>query len=270
MKNKKFYYLVRVSYLGFRYSGWQKQPGYKTIEGMLTRTIKFVLGEERSFKILGAGRTDAKVSSIDGAFELFIDHEPLENLDQLLNAFNLNLPADIRIESIEEVANKFNIIHSAKEKTYCYLFSFGSKAHPFCAPIMANYPEQLNITLMQEAAKLFVGTHDFKNFTARKDKKKSQTLRTISSCELKLNTTIVASFFPKDSYVLEVRGKGFLRYQIRLMMGALVCLGRNEIDLDGLKKMLNSDLDDFIPYVAAGSGLHLKELLFDNSLYNKS
>ncbi len=81
------------------------------------------------------------MSSIDGAFELFIDHEPLENLDQLLNAFNLNLPADIRIEVYEEVANKFNIIHSAKEKTYCYLFSFGSKAHPFCAPIMANYPE---------------------------------------------------------------------------------------------------------------------------------
>ena len=138
MKNKKYYYLVRVSYLGFRYSGWQKQPGYKTIEGMLTRTIKFVLGEERSFKILGAGRTDAKVSSIDGAFELFIDHEPLENLDQLLNAFNLNLPADIRIESIEEVANKFNIIHSAKEKTYCYLFSFGSKSTPF---LCSNYGE---------------------------------------------------------------------------------------------------------------------------------
>jgi tRNA pseudouridine38-40 synthase len=66
--------------------------------------------------------------------------------------------------------------------------------------------------------------------------------------------------------VLEVRGKGFLRYQIRLMMGALICLGRNEIDLEGIKRLLNSDLDDFIPYVAAGSGLHLKELLFDHSL----
>ena len=270
MKKKKYYYLVRVSYLGFRYSGWQKQPGYKTIEGMLTKTIKFVLGEERSFKILGAGRTDAKVSSINGAFELFIDHEPLNEIESLVDQLNLNLPADIKIESMTAVAEKFNIIHSAKEKTYCYLFSFGSKAHPFCAPIMANYPEELNITLMQEAAKLFVGTHDFKNFTARKDKKKSQTLRTITSCELKLNTSIVASYFPKDSYVLEVRGKGFLRYQIRLMMGALVCLGRNEIDLDGLKKLLNSDLDGFIPYVAAGSGLHLKELVFDYSLDNKS
>ena len=47
---------------------------------------------------------------------------------------------------------------------------------------MANYPEDLNITLMQEAAKLFEGTHDFKNFTARKDKKNSQTIKTIASC----------------------------------------------------------------------------------------
>ena len=266
MQKKKYYYLVRVSYLGFRYSGWQKQPGVKTIESMLTKTISFVLGETRSFKILGAGRTDAKVSSIHGAFELFIEHEPLKNLDALLDLFNLNLPADIRVESITAVEEKFNIIHSAKEKTYCYLFSFGSKAHPFCAPIMANYPEDLNITLMQEAAKLFEGTHDFKNFTARRDKKNSQTIRTIASCELKKNKAISASFFPEDSYVLEVRGKGFLRYQIRLMMGALICLGRNEIDLEGIKRLLNSDLDDFIPYVAAGSGLHLKELLFDHSL----
>ena len=152
MQKKKYYYLVRVSYLGFRYSGWQKQPGVKTIESMLTKTISFVLGETRSFKILGAGRTDAKVSSIHGAFELFIEHEPLKNLDALLDLFNLNLPADIRVESITAVEEKFNIIHSAKEKTYCYLFSFGSKAHPFCAPIMANYPEDLNITLMSRHA----------------------------------------------------------------------------------------------------------------------
>jgi tRNA U38,U39,U40 pseudouridine synthase TruA len=54
------------------------------------------------------------------------------------------------------------------------------------------------------------------------------------------------------------------------MMGALVCLGRNEISLENFKQLLETDLDGFVPYVAAGSGLHLKELLFDNSLYNES
>jgi tRNA pseudouridine38-40 synthase len=76
----------------------------------------------------------------------------------------------------------------------------------------------------------------------------------------------VASFFPKVSYVLKVRGKGFLRYQIRLMMGALVCLGRSEISLENFKQLLETDLDGFVPYVAAGSGLHLKELIFDLDL----
>ena len=73
---------------------------------MLTRTIKFVLGEERSFKILGAGRTDAKVSSIDGAFELFIDHEPLENLDQFcLKTHLLQLQSFEHQKNIQVVLN---------------------------------------------------------------------------------------------------------------------------------------------------------------------
>lgn len=261
MKRKRYYYLVRVSYLGFRFSGWQKQPGVKTIEGMLEKTIKFVL-ESTSFKILGAGRTDARVSSLNGAFELFIDHKPLENLDQLVLLFNKNLPSDIRIEGITAASEKFNIIHSAKEKTYCYLFSYGQKAHPFCAPFMANYIDALDIELMKKAARLFEGTHNFKNFTIKNNTANTQTTRCITTCEIKANTALAANFFPETSYVLEVKGKGFLRYQIRLIMGALVCLGNKSITLERIKELLKGEVEGHVPYVAAGSGLHLKELLF--------
>ena len=61
------YYLVHIQYLGFRFHGWQRQPGVKTVESMVVKTLAFILGHE-DFKILGAGRTDAMVSAGDAAF----------------------------------------------------------------------------------------------------------------------------------------------------------------------------------------------------------
>ncbi|MFH6603818.1 hypothetical protein ACEZ3G_10050 [Maribacter algicola] len=126
MGKRRQYYLVRVQYLGFRYSGWQHQPDQKTIEGMLAKTLKFVL-PGRTFKILGAGRTDAKVSALDAAFELFVDGDPLEDKVTFLKEMNHNLPPDIRALTITEANENFNIIQDAKSKEYIYLFSFGRK-----------------------------------------------------------------------------------------------------------------------------------------------
>ena len=88
--------------MGFRYSGWQKQPGQKTIEGMLVKTLKFILPDQ-GVKVLGTGRTDAKVSALDYAFELFIKGRPLADLPSFMHSFNANLPADIRVTGLEEI-----------------------------------------------------------------------------------------------------------------------------------------------------------------------
>jgi len=130
MKKQRYYYLIKVQFLGFRYSGWQKQPDQKTIEGMLLKTLKFIL-PNCSYKILGAGRTDAKVSALNAAFELFLDDAPIADEKEFLQLFNRNLPPDIRILSIDRAEGKFNIIQHSKLKEYIYLFSCGQKNHPF-------------------------------------------------------------------------------------------------------------------------------------------
>ena len=66
---QKYYYVVTIQFLGYRFHGWQKQPNVKTIHLMIDRTINFIL-EGKSFKTLGAGRTDAMVSAQEAAFEL--------------------------------------------------------------------------------------------------------------------------------------------------------------------------------------------------------
>ena len=71
MIKKRFYYVITIQYLGYRFHGWQKQPNLKTVHLMIDRTFKFIL-EDKPFKTLASGRTDAMVSANASAFELFL------------------------------------------------------------------------------------------------------------------------------------------------------------------------------------------------------
>ncbi len=246
--------LFRIEYLGFRYHGWQKQPGVKTVQGMIDKTLKFVLGEQR-FRTLGSGRTDAKVSADDFVVGLFLMHKP-ENLDSFLEEFNKNLPSDIRAKNIHYVDAKFNVIQDAKLKEYHYYFSFGEKAHPFSAPFVCNMGESLNIEAMQQACEAFVGVHNFKRYVC-KPSDVTVFEREIVKCVIEKNTRYKADFIPENTYVLKVASKGFLRYQVRLMMGALEDVGNGFWSVEDLKKSLIDSNGTQIENIAPASALLL-------------
>ena len=260
MKKKRFGYLVTIEFLGYRYHGWQKQPEKKTIHHMVDRTLKYIL-KERVFKTLGASRTDAMVSANEAAFELFIHEEPLENTTQLLHDLNTNLPQDIRAKSIQEVSTSFNIIQDSKFKEYHYVFAHGKKFHPFAAPILTTIIENLDIELMREGAKLFKGKHNFKSYCYKPNPEK-QYHRELLECEIVDNDIYTASFFPEKSYLLKVKGKGFGRHQIRLMMGALIRLGKRELSLNDISNSLRNQPINVSLYVAPASGLILHQIKF--------
>ncbi|WP_417887877.1 tRNA pseudouridine(38-40) synthase TruA [Zunongwangia sp.] len=262
MQRVRFYYVIKVQYLGYRLHGWQKQPNVKTVEGLITKTLRYVMPSNSKYKILGSSRTDAMVSSNGSAFELFVDNEPLENLEAFLLLFNQNLPQDIRVTDIDEVDNKFNIIKHSKIKEYAYLFSFGTKNHPFCAPFMANFQFDLDIELMKKGAQLFNGMHNFKNYCVRVSEK-STFEREILKAEIGDNKLYTANFFPKHSYVFHIHGKGFLRYQVRLMMGALIQLGRGEFNLEQIEESLKEGSNLQMDYIAPASGLILQNMHFE-------
>ena len=256
----RYYYLLKIQYLGYRLHGWQKQPNLKTVEGLIKKTLKFVL-QDKKFKILGAGRTDAMVSAQDAAFELFLDHYPLEDQEAFLKEFNLNLPPDIRATEIREVDAKFNIIQHAKEKEYIYLFAYGEKSHPFCASLLYTFAGHLDIELMKQGANLFQGNHNFRNYCT-KPTAQTQVERVIDLCEITENDLISASFFPEQTYLLRIRSAGFLRNQVRLMMGALIQLGRGEISLPDIEDSLDPDKKILMDYIAPGSGLMINSISF--------
>ncbi|NNE31189.1 MAG: tRNA pseudouridine(38-40) synthase TruA [Winogradskyella sp.] len=261
MFNKRYYYLIKIQYLGYRFHGWQKQPDVKTIHLMIDRTLKYIL-KDTQFKTLGAGRTDAMVSANEAALELFIYNEPILDFSAFLELFNHNLPQDIRALSIKEVNKDFNIIQDSKVKEYHYVFSQGEKNHPFCAPIMTTILEPLNIELMKEGARLFEGTHNFKTYCYRATDK-GEYIRTIESSILEANNIYKASFFPEKSYVFKITGKGFMRNQIRLMFGCLIKLGRGDVTLEYIENSLKADSQEVMDYIAPASGLILHAINFE-------
>jgi len=225
---------------------------------MVERTLSFIF-EHTNFKVLGASRTDMMVSANESAFELFMNE--IINPSDLKKRLNKSLPNDIRILEIKEVDASFNVIQDSKEKEYLYLFSAGEKIHPFCAPFLLGVLEDLDIGLMQKGAKLFEGLHDFQRY-AYKPSGHTNFKREIILCEIIENEVYTANFFPEKSFLLRVKGNGFLRYQIRLMMGVLFQLGKGEVTLDFVKDTLENPNSNTLKELAPASGLQLYRLSF--------
>ena len=125
-----------------------------------------------------------------------------------------------------------------------------------------NENNTLDIERMQEGAKLFQGEHYFHKYCT---KPSANTIfkRVIDCCEIVENTILTASFFPEKSYILKVKGKGFLRYQIRLMMATLFELGKGNVDLQFIQNSLQEENDrQFLRNIAPASGLQLFSVNF--------
>jgi tRNA pseudouridine38-40 synthase len=153
---------LALAYDGTGFSGWQVQPGETTIQGELQAALGRVTGERPLPQ--GSGRTDAGVHALGqvASFELAAPI-PAENLQRALNR---TLPAAIRVVEARKVRSGFHARHSAVAKTYEYrVFQ-----EVLCPPLLARYVYAcawpMNLAALQEAARLFVGEHDFASFAA--------------------------------------------------------------------------------------------------------
>ena len=253
----KYFYLIHIQFLGFRFHGWQKQPQVKTVQQMFDKKLQWIL-EGQQFKTLSAGRTDSMVSANDFALELFCETQIDELL--LLERLNQCLPPDIKALSVKAVDRDFQIMGPDKHKEYLYFFAHNEKAHPFSAPFLTTMLEELDITSMKRAAKMFEGTHNFRKFSYKPSEDK-QFIRTLDTAEIITNDILTANFFPKESYVFKVIGSGFMRYQIRMMMGFLFNVGLGQKSLEDLSCALKGQDISQQNYIAPASGLILNKMI---------
>nr|BDT26785.1 tRNA pseudouridine(38-40) synthase TruA [Bacteriovorax sp. HI3] len=250
-------YKITVQYKGTNYLGFQVQPSGKTIQGEINSALR-ILSKSDEIKSVGSGRTDSGVHAFGQVVRIEIPVDiPVASLPKAMNS---NLPEDIRVIAAESVTEHFHPIFSAKSKEYNYVFATEENISPFARELVTYFPFQLNIETMKKGCQLFCGEHDFVNFQCVGTEVES-TVRKIISCELvRLESTGHWAHLVGEYYVLKVTGTGFLKQMVRLMMGALISLGRGKITLEDLEKSLKTPLPNRLGPTAPPQGLYLKEV----------
>ncbi len=213
---------LTLAYDGSDFHGWQIQPGQPTIQGALTDIVRKLTQEKLT--VHGAGRTDAGVHAL-GQVAHFKTQSGL-SAGEFQRAFNALLPPSIRALAADEVGPDFHARWLALAKTYHYRIFRGGVVPPFERRYVLHYPYPLELPRMIEAARLFEGEHDFFSFAAStgsaEDDCERTTVRAIYRSEL------VAS---EESHTLTyvVRGRSFLRFMVRKMVGTLLEVGRGRL-----------------------------------------
>ncbi len=250
------HYKVKISYKGSNYFGWQSQEhiSIETDRPTVQKTIHQVLRKISKYQdcnVSGASRTDSGVHAQGQLGKLSIPFDI--DADKLKMGLNSLLPTDIRIIECEPCSEDFNPTRVSKHKEYHYYFCLSEIENPILNDFVAHVPGSLNIEAMREAAKLFIGTHDFFSFYSQ-NSLAATTVRTVTACEiLKANFTP----FTEDTYYLKIEGNGFLKHMVRYVSGALFEVGKGNVTLDEISEYLSNHQENKLGRKAKAKGLHL-------------
>jgi len=222
--------------------GFQIQNDLPTIELKLMEAFKKLLGVD--VKIYASGRTDRFVHAKGQVFHVDLEqYVPPVGLKKGLNSY---LPDDIYISDCMQVEDDFHSRFGAKSKEYNYLINT-KEYNPITARYMP-FIYGLDTDKMKEALKLLEGTHDFRGFASSSIDPRKDTVKTIYEASLDVH---------EDFLVFKFVGTGFLKYQIRRMMGLIIEIGRGKEDVSMVTKVLEAKDPSISHKVAEGRGLYL-------------
>jgi len=268
---------LTLAYDGTDYSGWQVQPGERTIQGELQQALGRVTGEAPLPQ--GSGRTDAGVHALAQVASFALRAPiPAANLQRALNR---TLPESIRILEAKNLPNTFHARHSAVSKTYEYrvrLTKPGCEA--VCSPFIARYvyafPWPLDLDKLESAALHFLGEHDFLSFAATDPdattRSEKATGRKSTDVEEQHSTirTIFSSTWEKqriedaDLLIYRVRGNGFLHHMVRNLVGTMLDVGRGYLKIETIPAIFESRSRSAAGPTAPARGLFLRSAEYHN------
>jgi len=224
------HFKLTIAYDGTEFHGWQIQANKPTIQGEIVGVLRSITQE--SIQLHGAGRTDAGVHAL-GQVASFRTQSVM-SAGEFQRALNALLPQAIRIAGTEEVGPDFNARWSARAKIYRYRLYRGKVVPPAIWRYVLHYPFPLDEDAMRIAASRFVGPHDFAAFAAstgsEDDDKERSTVREIYSSDLVRSED-------GEELVYTVRGRSFLRYMVRKMVGTLLEVGRGKLTPDDIVRL---------------------------------
>ena len=241
-------YKVILAYDGCNYAGFQSQKNATAIQDIVEGAIERVFSEK--IRIIMSSRTAAGVHAYGQVFHFDTDKEKDEG--KLKFSLNSLLPDDIHVVEVKKVSRDFHARYSVKKKTYEYLINLG-EYDVFLKGRAFQCFYKLDVDLMKEGAKLFLGEHDFSSFNTSSLKEYPNQVRNITEFSITRK---------KDILKIRVTSSGFLRNMVRIMVGTLIDLGRGKKSLDDIKDMLEHPCKSTRRYNADPNGLYLVKIFY--------
>ncbi len=238
-----------IEYDGTNYQGWQVQPKGPTIQGILEEKLRLLTGQP--IQLFGSGRTDSGVHAL-GQVAHFRTQSQMD-VRTIQRALNSLLPADIVIQTVEEVDQAFHARKQSKSKIYEYRILNRNLRSAFHRGYVWHVPQKLNLREMKKATQGLIGEHDFSAFRTVGSPTRT-TVRRVIRAEWKRGRDGLIRF--------EIEANGFLKQMVRSIIGTLVEIGKGRMNAAEIRKILNSKNRKEAGPTAPAQGLFLKEVKY--------
>lgn len=242
--------LLKLSYNGKDFHGFQYQHHYRTVQGVIEKILKKM--HKATVRIHASSRTDRGVH----ATEQYCHFDTTLNIlpDQWRYILNRNLPDDMNIDEVSEISTDFHSRFHSKGKTYRYKIYTTNTVDPFYFGLKTHYPDQLDKEKMQAAMDPFIGTHDFTSFSSAKTAITNK-VRTIS--EFRIEET-------EDGFDFVITGSGFLYNMVRVIVAYVVQVGAGKREAETEEIIARKDRR-IVPRTAPAEGLYLEKVYFESN-----
>lgn len=246
-----------LSYDGTPFQGWQKQPGFTTVQGTVEEVLSQLYSEP--VKVVGSGRTDSGTHAV-GQVAHFEAPKKLGSEGKLVRSLNALLPPTIAVKGAWLAPEDFHALASARRKTYIYRIW----NHPIRSALWFQralwVPHELNLKFLNQLAAQVTGTRDFKSFQTQGTPVKT-TIRRMDRCLWSRTSAHQLQF--------EIRGSGFLKQMVRNLVGTMLHLERNKGSIGDFRAIFEAQDRQAAKATAAAHGLYLYKVEYPRALDNK-
>lgn len=248
-------FVMKVSYDGTEFSGWQSQPNRRTVQGVMQEAAEKIF--RRPTAIAASGRTDAGVHAygqiVQGEADTTVPAEKLRE------CFNRLLPPDVKVLCSASAPENFDCTRSAKRKTYRYAAYYSECELPLYRRYAARLSQKPDADAMRKAAELLVGEHDFAAFRSAgySSKTSVRTLYRVDVTEEEIESGIL--------YRIDMTGNGFLYNMVRIAAGELFAVGTGK--KEGITQAFESGKRSALSRTMPPQGLVMMDVDYGISLF---
>ncbi len=240
--------LLKISYLGTNYHGWQVQPNGITVQEQLQNAVESLY--QSRLGVTGCSRTDSGVHANE--YYCHYDTDKYIREDGIIAALNIALPNDIAVIDCKYVDDDFHARYSATKKEYVYHIYNSKTPNPFLHGRCLHLNRELDVEKMNRFANDLVGTYDFVAFSSS-GRTVSDTVRTVYNCDVVRNHDIIT---------VKISADGFLYNMVRIIVGTLIDVSDEKIDHNSAKQIISSKNRSMAGFTAAPQGLFLNRVFY--------